>query len=289
MSIGARNVPRPSGVSLLFHEALIDRLDAGDLDLPELDENAARVVALTARPDSDAHEAAVSLKACPELADRVVWIAGSALYAPVAPIETIDQAAQRLGMRAVGELALACMLRTELYEPLFSTARDVQQLWRQAAVMGVYAQRLSRMRRGASEASILSGILADVGKPLVISLLAELEKALGQELTRGASSTLVEALHVAVGVALVKSWGLPRSVLLSVAFHHAFERAPEGNEEAAIACLADTLTRRVLAAGGGQHEAIEELPVVAALRLSEEEIDELLADTDEIVAAASVF
>lgn len=274
---------RPAGVSLGFHRALLGRLEADALDLPRLDEPTARVVGLAADPGVGVEEAAAALEACPELAARVLEVAGSAFYATREPARDVRAAAARLGMRAVGELAIVALVRDELYEPLLGTS-EAEELWRHAAVAGVYAHRLTRRRGRASEASLLAGLMADIGRPLVLGLLLELEAALGEELPPSTRRVLVDALHVAVGTALVRAWNLPRSVVLAVTYHHALDQAPAGCEDAAIACLCDHLARRLFQAH--EEEDLADHPAARALGLTEEDLDELLADPAEVLEAA---
>ncbi len=275
---------RPPGVRRAFHEALVARLDADTLDLPVLDENAAKVVALCANPGVGLDLAAEALEAVPELAERVLNVARSALYATQEPARDVRTAAGRLGLRTVGELAIIALVRDRLYEPLVGSSHEVEALWRHAAVAGVYAHRLTLGRRRASEASLLAGLLADVGKPLVVALLQELEAALGQRLPEAARHTLVDALHVAVGASLVRAWSLPRSVVLAVTFHHAFDKAPPGDEDAAIACLCDYLAHRLFKAHA--EEDVGQHPAAIALGLEPGDIDELLNDPEEVIEAA---
>jgi HD-like signal output (HDOD) protein len=275
---------RPKGVSPVFHAALVERLATDAFDLPTLDEAAARVVALTARPDSDLSEATEALEGCPEVSERVLFAAGSALYATREPAEDVRTAAGRLGMRAVGELAVAALVYDRLYGPLVGSTREAKDLWRKAAVAGVYAYRLTKMRRKGGEGTLLAGLLADVGQPLVLVLLNELENALGEPLLDSARATLVDALHVAVGVALVRSWSLPRQVVLAVAFHHAFDQAPSGCEQAAVACLSEWLSRRLFSAHGS--EQVGDHPAAKALGLSAEELERLMSDPEEVIEAA---
>ena len=277
-------ISRPQGVSPAFHQALIARLDEDGLDLPALDEAAARVVALSVDPGVEVDEAAEALEACPELAGRILEVAGSALYATQEPVRTVRTAAGRLGLRTVGELAIVALVRDELYGPLISSQREVEELWKHAAVAGVYAHRLTRMRRRASEASMLAGLLADVGKPLVLSLLAELEGALGEPLSVQTRHVLVDALHVAVGAALVRAWDLPRSVVLAVTFHHSFDQAPPGCEEAAIACLCDHLARNLFKAHAEEELGLH--PAAQALELTQEDLESLLENPEEVIEVA---
>lgn len=279
---------RPRGVSRAFHEALLAKLKANDLDLPELDEAAARVVAHTADPAAELDEAANALAECPYLAKRVLEVARSALYTTQEPAEDIRTAAGRLGLRAIGELAIVALVRDKLYGPLLASQREVQDLWRHAAVAGVYAHRLTRMRWKASEASLLAGLLADVGKPLVHALILEIESAISKPIGHEARHSIVEALHVAVGLALVRSWNLPRPVILAVTFHHNLEGAPPGSEEAAIACLCDHLARRLFTNGGSDEDVLAH-PAARILELTESQLERLLGDPEEILEAANTL
>lgn len=278
---------RHPDVSPEFHEALLARLSGDGLVLPDLDEAAARVVGLSANPDADIDETAAALESCPALAERVLEVAGSALYATREPVRDVRGAAGRLGLRAVGELAVLTLVRDQLYGPLVSNQREAGELWTHAAAAGVYAFRLTRMRRRASEASILAGLLAGIGKPLLLELLRELEVAHSEPLLRTTRHELVDRLHVILGSALVRSWQLPRPVVLAVTYQNAFEEAPPGCDEAAIACLCDHLAHRLFTSD--VEGPVIDHPAAQALRLTPGEVEQLLDNPSEVLEAAGAL
>lgn len=278
------SVPRPRGVSPAFHEALMSQVDSGSLDLPVLEEAAARVIAITTDPNSELEQAARAIEQAPDLAARILGIAASALYATQEPAHDVETAAKRLGLRTVGELAIAALVRDRLYQPSVGAEREIEHLWQRSAVAGIYCYRLTLLRGRASEATILAGLLAHIGKPVVVGILAELEACLGERLELATRRTLIDALHVAIGAALVRSWSLPQSVVLAVTFQRAFHQAPAGNQDAAIACLCNELAERLFL--GGAPTSILDHPAARALGLSEDELDQLLEDPEELIEAS---
>jgi HD-like signal output (HDOD) protein len=272
-----------------FMGRLLAQFTRRDVNLPALNTTAAELQDMVARPDADSGEVARLVLTDQGLSSHVLRVANSAAYAPVTRIESVPQAIARLGLRAMGEMAVVLMARDQLFGPLMRKSQLVQEMWRHAAVAGVYSRRIGLLRRSGNDASVLTGLLADVGQPVAYKVLRELSRELGQELSPETTLYLIEVLHVPMGTLLAEVWRLPEPVSIAIAYHHEYDLAREHAQAAMTANLADKLADWCLHPQTREPTSLRELPVIADLGLEPGELGALFADPDEAREAAAAF
>ena len=189
-----------------------DQLDRREITLPILPEVAASVITLASSEGSDASQLAKQIQGDMTLAGHVMKVANSAVYRPVTPFVSLQQAITRLGIITIGEIALATSLNTDIFEaPGYEeTLRD---LWRQSLGCSAWSKETARLRRTNVEESFLAGLLCQMGKPVVILALAEF--GLAEDRMR----MFVEQYYVRAGALLAAMWSLPATVG-DVIIHH---------------------------------------------------------------------
>ncbi len=264
---------------------LLRRAEAGDLDLPVLGKVAEEVMSLCSRPDGDARELAGILRHDQSMASHVLKVANSALYAPGMPIVSLQQAVSRLGLNAVRDIAVVVAMKSRVFDVRGHEAR-VALLFRHATLTALVAQEISRVRRRNVEEAFLGGLVHDVGCPILLQAVADLEKATGAAFPDLEVTDILDALHARVGYDLARSWSLPPRLCEAVLHHHDPERA-EATEIAHLVSLADGAAHAF--ATGADPAAARDLTTHAslpALNLYVEDMERLLLRRDAILEAA---
>lgn len=267
---------------------LVDRITKDELKLPLLPQVATEVLNLTSDPDADMAKLATLIQQDQAIAGQVLKIANSAAYAPRSPIVSMQQAVSWLGMKMLGELALTVSIesgvfRVHGYEP------EITSLWRQALASGLYAKEIARQGRHNVEGAFLCGLLHTIGKPVVLQAVLEIQHSMDLSLEWQAFSMLLDVHHVQVGAAVVEKWNLPPQVKEAILYYQDYTQAPNPSPVAMVTCLADCLASNLLGLEELNAAAMETLPVVEALNLYPDDMDELHGQADKILQAVDAM
>ncbi len=278
-------MPHSVELPLDIHEPL-EKFLLEHLDLPVLPEAASRIIQLCEDPDSDPRDIQTALERDPSLAAQIMRIANSALFAPVEPISSLQNAVSRLGMTTIRNLSLAAALQG----PLFTNRQHEQTMravWKHSALTAVFARDVARRVRVSGEVAFLWGLMHDVGRPLVLQAAVERPDLLG---CGSESPQLLEAamdaFHGRVGARLVRAWGLPYPIAQIVGWHHDPEEAGEHARGARITRVADLLAHWALEDGLGVEDFPRDDPALVDLGLPDSELDEILALRQQAILLA---
>jgi putative nucleotidyltransferase with HDIG domain len=157
------------------------------------------------------------------LASRVLRLANSAAFPSRNPVTTLEAAISRMGTEG-----LATMLVQVSVHQAFTSRDDriraaFKGIWEHSLAVALLARDVAVALGGGTDpnGAYLAGLLHDIGKPVVGTLLLEAEKAL----TRGNNvawmsdsvwKRVVDESHRDVAVALATKWKLPADVVNAI-------------------------------------------------------------------------
>jgi diguanylate cyclase (GGDEF)-like protein len=175
-----------------------------------------RILMLTRSEGCSLDEIASTLQADPALTGRILKLANSALAGGVKPATTARDAAVRLGLRTVCNVALGFSLISGNRTGRCS-AFDYDGYWSWSLANAVAAQRLSReLRFGSPGEAFTLGLLARIGRLALASVhpaeYARVLEHLREERTNDLAQLEREAFcinHREVAAAIAEDWGLP--------------------------------------------------------------------------------
>jgi len=211
---------------------ILERIENKTLPLPSMPIAVARCMALLRENDFSLRQAARVIEKDPLLASRVLAVSNSVTFGGLAPVRNIVQAAIRLGadnLRLVLFEVVASHLFVSVDDDIRATC-DV--LWQHSRAVASTSRHLTLVvGAGDPSEAYLAGLLHDVGKPIVLSLLGNAENPLFEgadvRLDPDTLMAIVQDCHRLVGAALAKNWLLPETVVSSVANCSAYdEREP---------------------------------------------------------------
>jgi putative nucleotidyltransferase with HDIG domain len=189
------------------------------------------------------------------LAAAVLRYANSARAMPNRRIGSLREAIARIGQHALSDVLVRACAGPLLDRGLPPYALPRRVVWRHAATVSVASTELARLFHAPSGDAGVAGLLHDVGKTVLTSVVPEaaaeaVSIARSRHLPVWQAEELVLGFHHgSVGGALLRSWGLPDVVVDAVTFHHQHEMT--SNPLATVIYLADAAAHAIGAVGGG--------------------------------------
>ena len=118
----------------------------------------AQLAELTAQQITDAAQLSRLIQSDPALAGEVMRVANSPALRPRSPVVSLQQAVSWLGVAEVRNIAMAVMLRGEVFvapghEP------ESEELWREAWLGALWAKEIARERRKHVESAFLAALM----------------------------------------------------------------------------------------------------------------------------------
>jgi putative nucleotidyltransferase with HDIG domain len=261
-------------------QALARKLDDGSLDLPVLADAAQRVMRMALDEDVDPTALSETIKRDGAMASHLLRVANSPLYRGRAAIVSLQQAVSRLGMSKVREIALAVVCESRVFRVRGYDA-EVRGAFRHSLAAAYFAGEIARVKRTSVEEAFLCGLLHDIGRPVLLQAIVDLERELSVRAPHVAALSAADAHHEAVGAALVLRWELPPRVADAVRRHHHAPEGPDAGTQALVA-LADELGHLLLEPNTVSEDSLRESPLLGTLNLYPEEFAGILATKTKV-------
>ena len=253
-----------------------------EVELPPLPGVAMRVAALTQDLDSSTRKIADAIGCDPALAARVLRAANSPLFCFQRNITALPMAVSALG----NETLYSLVFMSAAAEAFISGARTKfeRDLWEHSVAVAVAAREIMLiLRLRGLEEGFLCGLLHDIGRLMLLrhdpaAYQRLLEVADEQELLT-AEAEMYGYTHAQIGALAAKRWNLPDELSQTIFHHHNPGQAVTGILMARVVDLADSIAYH---AGFGIKFAernLMETESAIALRLSEEQIEQVVEKT----------
>lgn len=160
----------------------------------------------------------------PAITSKILHLVNSAFFGLPHRISNITQALNYLGINIIQNLVLTIKLFKAM-DSKSPNASLFQNLWNHSNNVAFIAKQLAtsvNLTKVENEDTYLGGLLHDIGKIIL------LEKVEGIKISEDLNFTEYEnkfnnITHADVGGYLLELWGLPDSIVESVAYHHSSE------------------------------------------------------------------
>ena len=235
----------PAVRSETIEEALLALQSGENCELPVLPEVAAQLLKLTGDVDCNIGDVVPLIKRDQSLTSHLLRIANSVRYNTGVTVSSVQQAAARLGLLAVREIVVLISCRCRVFDvPEFEA--HVRQSFRHSLATAAFAQEIARVRRMNVEEAFLTGLLHDVGRPILFQALADRRR------THGLVATEASVLHAAAesrilfAAKLIVQWELSERVAEAVRYQLSPQDAPACAQQAATLNLAMVLADDIL-------------------------------------------
>lgn len=208
-------------VGALAFGKLAQQIAAGAFEVPVLPAVAMEVSALVRDPEVEMSRIAKTVIGDQSLCANLLRAANSVYFRRGTAVDSIPAALSRLGLAAVRDLVVGIALRDRVFRP--GPFQDViEDLWK-------HAQRVAGATRffpspGAADAdgAYLCGLLHDVGKPLLLTKVLEIQRLedLEDRIVRRSLPVIFETYHAEIADKAAAKWQFPESVRVALRCHH---------------------------------------------------------------------
>lgn len=261
---------------------------AGHLELPVLPATAAAVLEAVRDENTGARRLADIIQRDQSMAAHLLRVANSATFAAAQAIVSLPQAINRLGLSTVSEIATSVAVKGKIFNvPKYDA--HLRELWMHSAAAGAWAREVARLRRRNVEGAFLCGLLHDIGQPVLLQAVTDLEKQSRTTWDLAAVLATVHELHAEVGAELIRRWGLPAWMAEAIGAHHDPLSATHHVDESLTTALADRLSHWALEQEESDTEELAGLEILHELNIYPEELQQLLAARECIIAITEAW
>ena len=209
-----------------FFADLKKAIETDQLTLPTLPEVALKIRESVESENTSAHDIAENLTQDASLSARLIQVANSPLYRTRNPIDDLQMAVTRLGIRLVRDLVISLAMK-QIYQAT-SDVLDEQfrECWNTAVEVAAICRMMATTVPGiSSEQALLAGLIHNIGA-LPILVMAEDDDELFQDAE--ALSQIIKELQGRVGELILKNWNFADHMIEVVRESHNFSYQHEG-------------------------------------------------------------
>ncbi|MCB2183720.1 MAG: HDOD domain-containing protein [Desulfobulbaceae bacterium] len=207
---------------------------------------------LTMAHDSDGSVSAMAQKIeqDPNLTANMLRMANSSYFGHMKKISSIRDIIVRLGNDSVKLLAITSASSGLLNTPQKAYGLEPYSLWNHSLATALLAAILARYADYEDNFSVYTaGLLHDIGKVVLNKPLQE--ESVNKKINNKFSNIVeyekfvLGTDHAKVGMALLKTWGLPESIILPIGYHHTLDGEEAGLLQSKILYLANFLIESI--------------------------------------------
>ena len=246
----------------------------------------AQLAQLTAQQAIDSTQLARLLQSDPALACELMRVANSPALRPRAAVVSLQQAVSWLGVAEVRNIAMAVMLRGEVFVAP-GHERESEELWREAWLAGLWAKEIARERRKHVESAFLAALMHRTGAAVALKILARFEVEQRTVMDARTFADLVMELEPPFGRLLMNNWGLPDDVQDGASDWRRY-RDSSHSDLASTVNAAHLLATHTLYPQLLSEELVLESPVFVQLGVFPDERKAMLGKREHIVSLAGL-
>lgn len=251
-----------------FFAELKKSVETDRLILPTLPEVALKIRAAVEDENASAQKIADTLTQDASLSARLIQVANSPLYRSRNPIDNLQSAVTRMGMRLVRDLVVSLAMK-QIYQAT-SDVLDVyfRKSWNNSVEVAAICRMLATTVQGINpEQALLAGLVHNIGS-LPILVMAEDDDDLFQNPI--ALGEIIWALQGRVGAMILKNWGFPESMIEVARECHNFNYTRPGGAPAFVDLVQVALLQGNLVPAEHQPPDLSKVPAFAMMGMNAE-------------------
>jgi HD-like signal output (HDOD) protein len=259
---------------------------ASPLNLAPLPRVCTELAQVTAQQEFDASQLARLIESDPALTGEVMRVANSPAMRPRSAVVSLRQAVSWLGVAEVRNIAMAVMLRGEVFvapghEP------ESEEMWREAWLAGLWAKEIARERRKHVESAFLAALMHRTGAALALKILSRFEVEQRTVMDARSFAELVVEFEPAFGRLLMNNWSMPGDVQDGASDWRNYRNSPHSDLAASVHAAHLLATHTMYPQLLGEDIVLED-PVFEKLGVFPDDRRAMLARLDRVRSLAGV-
>lgn len=186
------------------------------LEVPMLPDSMSKLLELCNDPGCSPATLADCVRREAAVSAHVLRVANSALFGGTSTVGSIQQALARIGVGRLRDivLMLSCKGRA-FHAPGFES--QVRESYRLSLAAAVISQEIARNRRKNVENAFISGLLHDIGTPVLIQLVVDNQSLFDFAIQREDVLAAIQETRASVGARMINEWHLPDRISNTIA------------------------------------------------------------------------
>jgi putative nucleotidyltransferase with HDIG domain len=209
----------PSKLAAQLEAIIAAKIASDKLVLPSMPAVAAKCLALLRNPAFSFKEASHLVEMDPAMTVQLLRLGNSAAFVARDPAKTVLQVVTRVGVDRLRGFLVESSARKVFQSTDPRIAQANAAVWDHSIAVAVLARDVMAFSTGGDpEYGYMGGLLHDIGKPVVASMLLDAERAVlaarahAQWITSDEWIGVIRGSHRKVGLALSEKWDLPDPV-----------------------------------------------------------------------------
>jgi len=232
-----------------LEQIVLKRIAEDSLVLPTLPSVVTKALEVLKDPDVSFKQVGVIIERDPVLAARLLRSATSAAFSAGTRKVSLPEALTRLGAKAVRSLLVEATAQKVFLSRDPKIAESMKRLWQHSVAVATLSRDVLALSGNTdSEAAYLAGLLHDVGKPVIASMLLEFERQVTEVYNRPFIDSaewigVIGRTHRVVGVALAEKWQMPEQVTRCIRECAEYDNADRASL-VNIVCFSNSLAKK---------------------------------------------
>jgi HD-like signal output (HDOD) protein len=194
----------------------------------------------------------------------------------------VQQAVARLGLLKVREIVIVIACQCRIFNvPGFDA--DVRESFKRSLATAVFAQETARTMRQSVEESFLSGLLHDVGRPILLQALVDRRESRGLRADDDELRVAADTNRIPLATRLVELWELPERTADAINDQLSPLESELPGQGAAVLNLAMDLARVTLRSGAPPTPDTISHPMIDVLNLYPEQVQAVLDNHEQVL------
>ena len=245
-------------------------ITAGTYKTPVLPEAAIEALKLARNALASLERIERLIASDPPLAAKLLSLANSPVYRAAEPFCSLRAALVRMGLEQTRETLGQAVLASHVFDvPPFHTW--LADLAIESTAVAIACTELAAESGAGEDYAFLAGLLHDVGKAIVLQVIAK--SPLGLAAPEAIVKEIVEGEHTRAGELAARKMRLAEPLVCAISRHHEWRATVPGDAPAVLVSLA----RRVWAATAEEPTGALQWPELEALDLVEQQARQVIA------------